>query len=664
MRLLPFLIFLSLWAGICSCDASIVLENDGEAQDSTDASMDAGLDAGDVQTGDPGSDADMDQPADYGDTASDMETDAGTDAGSDAGADADADVEMAWTCTKLGTSYTDGFFSLEAFAGKLYAGLFGYGHEAQSMLYSYPPFQLTAPGLLGIGESVCAMKEFNGYLYANTENSGDIFRTTDGSNWERVYDGTAGSIGCGLEIFQDNLYAINFYYPNSNHGKILRQDGSSWTTVYDSGSSPSYIREIVAYNGTLYAFSVENQQGQMLSSTDGSNWTKQPVANRYFRGHVYDGFLWLGSTDSHANGEVGVWRFDGVNFTKVYSGTRRYVTDIEDLDGYLFAGTSNGWKEDTGPSYLLLSEDQGTSFHPVCTFSETAIWSMAVFEGDLYLGTWDYNHAGNLYKVSLEPVEQDRCSRISAANPAWEVCETGENYCAGVFTDGAGCDAYCAAAGLVCTAKREASPGCRIDPGTLVCGQDSGHQSDWCECRPGGNPGNCDPHQGSLSVGQTYTLTVDAHTGDEATTQPKTDANDGLNGDNPRYRRNNVARAHGDYWYTSSFQEAGEPDPNSPQWVDYVPDFNSLGVGCYNIMAQFRATENRANYAVAYRIINTSVGDVLIERVQYSGNGEYVDEDLGNHFMCPDSYVRIQDPGAKSITFNKMRFTYLGDTCP
>ncbi len=29
---------------------------------------------------------------------------------------------------------------------------------------------------------------------------------------------------------------------------------------------------------------------------------------------------------------------------------------------------------------------------------------MAVFDGDLYLGTWDFPGTGQLYKVSLEPV--------------------------------------------------------------------------------------------------------------------------------------------------------------------------------------------------------------------------------------------------------------------
>lgn len=574
---------------------------------------------------------------------------------------------MVWKCTPLATSNTEGFFSLEAFGGKLYAGMFAYGHESQSMLYSYPPFELTSPGLTGIGESVCALKEFGGYFYANTEHSGDIFRSSDGSNWQRVHNGGDGFIGCGLEEFNGQIYAINYDVQRSEHGMILRQEGSSWTTVYDSGSTATYIREIVAYNGTLYAFAVENGQGQMLYSTNGSNWTKQQVANRYLRGHVWNGYLWLGSTDFSApNSEVGVWRFDGTNFTKTYTGTKRYVTDIEHHAGNLFAGTSNGWKDESGPCSLIMSPDGETDWQTICTFPKTAVWSMAVFDGDLYLGTWDWVNntaSGQLYKVSLEPATTGDCSAISA-NPLWELCESGENYCAGVFTDGAGCAAFCGAAGLECTAKFEGNPGCQKVPIEYTCDYDTGNMSDWCECGVRQIPQGCTPGQGSLSAGQTYTLNIDGYTGDEATTQPKTDANDGQNGDNPRYRRHNVARAHQDYWYTSSYQEAGEPDPNGEQWVDYVPDFATLGVGCYNILAQYRGTDARASYPAQYRILDTPDGDILIERVQEFANDAWVDEDLGNHFMCTDSTVRIQDPGANSITFNKIRFTYLGSSCP
>lgn len=585
----------------------------------------------------------------------------GTDSGT-------ADDDFVYTCTPVGPSHSDGFFSLEAFDGKLYAGLFGYGRESQSMLYRYAPWELTSPGLTGISESICALAEFDGQLYANTESSGDIFRSSDGTTWERVYDGGNETIGCGLAVFQGQLFAINYGNARNEHGLILRKNGDTWETVYDSGRMPLYIREIVAYDGVLYAFGVQDLQGQMLSSRDGSNWRLQTVANRYIRGHVWNDYLWLGSTDYYANGEVGIWRFDGTDFVKVHADTHRYVTDIEHLDGRLFAGTSNGWKTESGPSALLMSPDGENDWQTICQFSETAVWSMAVFENELYLGTWDYGATGAIYKVSRSAVAPTDCALISA-NSAWEVCETGASYCAGVFTDGAGCESYCAAAGLTCTARYGGEPGCQKEPqNVLSCDDSNGHRSDWCECgrrtSPNPMPQGCHAQAGRLAIDEVWTVSVDAHTGDEDTTQPKTDLNHGTNGDNPQFRRHNVARAHNDYWYTSSYQENGEPNPRDAQWVDYAPDFGALGVGCYRIEAQYRGTDARATYAAHYRILGARAPDILIEDVQQRRGGAYVDVNLGNHFMCPASMVRIQDPGPNSITFNRMRFTYLGNDCP
>ena len=311
-------------------------------------------------------------------------------------------TEYAWACSPIGNSYSDGFFYLAAFKGKLYSGQFGYGHEAKSMLFSYPPWELTSPGLKGISESVCAMELFEGYLYANTESSGDIFRSADGSHWEKVYDGDSGSIGCAMTVFKGKLYAVNYRNSQEDHGRILRQDGATWTTVYDSGPDSLYLREIAAYKDHIYAFAVMNDQGQMLKSNDGSNWTKTQVANRYFRAHVWDGYLWLGSTDFNVNGERGLWRFDGNEFDKIHPGAQKYVSNVQDLDGSLFFSTSNGWKNEGGPSTLWMSPDGYEGWKQICQFGETAIWDLTVFDGKLYMGSWDYGGSGKVYVLDKQ----------------------------------------------------------------------------------------------------------------------------------------------------------------------------------------------------------------------------------------------------------------------
>jgi hypothetical protein len=89
----------------------------------------------------------------------------------------------------------------------------------------------------------------------------------------------------------------------------------------------------------------------------------------------------------------------------------------------------------------------------------------------------------------------------------FELCVETETTCAGVFTNGAGCAAYCAAAEMVCTAAFGASPGCNKEPqNPLSCAATNGHNSDWCECTyPPGYDAGADagtPDAGWLDAGE------------------------------------------------------------------------------------------------------------------------------------------------------------------
>jgi len=75
------------------------------------------------------------------------------------------------------------------------------------------------------------------------------------------------------------------------------------------------------------------------------------------------------------------------------------------------------------------------------------------------------------------------CSGI-AANSAYELCDSGADFCAGVYTNSAGCAAYCAAAGLSCSERYGGEPGCLLELNNpWGCDDDNGHASDWCVCR-------------------------------------------------------------------------------------------------------------------------------------------------------------------------------------
>jgi len=76
-----------------------------------------------------------------------------------------------------------------------------------------------------------------------------------------------------------------------------------------------------------------------------------------------------------------------------------------------------------------------------------------------------------------------RCAGI-AANPAYELCVDDGESCQGVYPDGAGCERYCAAAGLACAARFGGEPGCSLEADLPIpCAAVNGHLSDWCVCR-------------------------------------------------------------------------------------------------------------------------------------------------------------------------------------
>ena len=166
-----------------------------------------------------------------------------------------------------------------------------------------------------------------------------------------------------------------------------------------------------------------------------------------------------------------------------------------------------------------------------------------------------------------------------------------------------------------------------------------------------------------LGFAMTSLLLVCAWNTSASPVLPKTDANDGLDGDNPYFQRWNVARAHTDgtnsFWYTSNYQIIGEPNPSGNQWVDYKPPLSVLGAGWYRITATYRKTNSRADYGAKY-IVYHSGGTTTITQSQFGYGDEYVSFVLGDFDLGGAGWVRAQDTGTGSITFNEMSFTYLG----
>ncbi len=313
-------------------------------------------------------------------------------------------TEYEYSCTSIGNGLDDGFFSLEVYMNKLYAG--GFGYKGKHAMFRYPEWEVVNPGIT-VTESVCDMREFKGYLYANTESNGEIYRTADGENWIKVFAGD-GRIGCVLRELNGYLYAAIHSSAITSNGKIYRSfDGLQWEVVYDSGAKDEYMKEIIVFNGTLFAFYVDKTTGVggYFTSPEGINWTRHELGQlRLFKGLVWNGELWAGSSAAYTlSGKSGVWKYDGQTFVNVaeidgYS----HIGELLSHDGNLFATATKEWKGYQGEAALLLSRDKGKHWERACTFSETEAWNIAEFEGDLYVTTKQHHgngQAGKVYKL-------------------------------------------------------------------------------------------------------------------------------------------------------------------------------------------------------------------------------------------------------------------------
>lgn len=212
-----------------------------------------------------------------------------------------------------------------------------------------------------------------------------------------------------------------------------------------------------------------------------------------------------------------------------------------------------------------------------------------------------------------------------ADRAGWELCQTTADTCAGVFTDGAGCVAFCAEAGLVCKAQLGGEPGCNKESqNVLACGV-SGHLSDWCECGrdtgttppPPPPTGDCAPLAGQTPVKRELGLGAMSFT-----------------------QRNNWVVQCRDYAYSARYDEHMACDSS------YNPDgtgkgtatlaFDNVPRGKYQVYVAGRPTENR-NPAGALFLVN-GVKKVIMQRT--SDNNTTIRWDLhGTH--CLEGRVEI-----------------------
>ena len=208
-------------------------------------------------------------------------------------------------------------------------------------------------------ESINSMAIFNGYLYAggstnngtancSTVGDSEVWRTRDGSTWERVisnaFGNTNNNIIRDMFVFKGYLYA---FVRNTTDGtQVWRsQNGADWTQVntngFGLGVTGGYPSPTI-FNGQLF-ISVSTPSVKMILKTeDGTNWVKAATGAASTALTVYNGYLYGAGgnpTNVYRSKDGNIWT--QIN-TAGFGDTNN--TDILEMDvfkGYLYAYTYN-----------------------------------------------------------------------------------------------------------------------------------------------------------------------------------------------------------------------------------------------------------------------------------------------------------------------------------
>ncbi len=264
------------------------------------------------------------------------------------------------------------------------------------------------------------MAVLGSYLYAGTENystGGEVWRTTDGANWNRVNLSGFGIVSntgvvLGDEPFNGYLYAGTGN--SATGGEIWRCavcNGADWTQVVSGGfgdSNNNKVNRIIVFSDTLYAAVDNGVTGVELWKSptgDPGSWTQCNVAGfgdaknaglwelTVFNGHLYVATAQWKSPDEDTSTGVEVWRCatcDGADWTQVntdgFGDRDNFSPGMESFDGYLYVSSFN--------------YNTGTQIWRCATCDSPTDWTQVVGDGfannDNY-GAFLVSFGGELY---------------------------------------------------------------------------------------------------------------------------------------------------------------------------------------------------------------------------------------------------------------------------
>ncbi len=217
----------------------------------------------------------------------------------------------------------------------------------------------------------CSFWEFDGYFYTGISNRGNILRTSNGDDWNEVFTNeTYTRIGY-FHDYKGMLYATA--YSAYDGGAVFRSlDGENWeiTNTWTGGSERSHSTPFIleVYQDELYVSllgDLEETRIEVFKSSDGENFTEvwnSTTSNLDSpRLTAFNHTLYLTISGEHNHPSYGeIWFYDGETFRQLLDGeddTKFYFGASAVLNGNLYIGGGTSVYDENNGGYVYCISD-------------------------------------------------------------------------------------------------------------------------------------------------------------------------------------------------------------------------------------------------------------------------------------------------------------------
>jgi hypothetical protein len=308
----------------------------------------------------------------------------------------------------IGETPDAGFFSLEPYGGRLFAGTYG---TPRSYEWNGGSFREHPGGLLALaGESLFDMVTFSvdGQLYGTTENTGRIFRfRPELDGWEIVFEaGAPWNNAYSIVEYQRHLFTGFNVFPDSNRTLVCRSgNGVDWAT-YELHEFNSV--RFGVFGEALIAVGEDGRggpnQGRRITDPLAEDW---PVifgggGNFSYRPFVWRDRLYYGSEAPGGTPPVRLFSWDGADHALVFvtpdADGQRLGGELMGLGSWLYWITGVEFRAASGTAKLYRSAD-GLAWEQAHVFDEPEGWCLGLFRQELYAGTRQEGGGGRVYRL-------------------------------------------------------------------------------------------------------------------------------------------------------------------------------------------------------------------------------------------------------------------------